>query len=33
MAALGEAGLAREYCHADAFYTEADKAALIKGAA
>jgi len=33
MAALNAAGLAREYCHADAFYTEADKAALTKGAA
>ena len=33
MAALTAAGLARENCHADAFYTEADKAALTKGAA
>lgn len=33
MAALTAAGLRREDCHADAFYTEADKAALNKGAA
>jgi hypothetical protein len=33
MAALTAAGLGRENCHADAFYTEADKAALNKGAA
>jgi ferredoxin-NAD(P)+ reductase (naphthalene dioxygenase ferredoxin-specific) len=33
MAALSAAGLPREHCHADAFYTEADKAALNKGAA
>jgi CDP-4-dehydro-6-deoxyglucose reductase/ferredoxin-NAD(P)+ reductase (naphthalene dioxygenase ferredoxin-specific) len=33
MAALTAAGLRRENCHADAFYTEADKAALTKGAA
>ncbi|WP_341703979.1 2Fe-2S iron-sulfur cluster-binding protein [Ferrovibrio sp.] len=33
MTALTAAGLARECCHADAFYTEADKAALTRGAA
>lgn len=33
MAALGDAGLPREHCHADAFYTEADRAALNSGAA
>ncbi|HEX6957981.1 MAG TPA: FAD-binding oxidoreductase [Ferrovibrio sp.] len=33
MTALSAAGLPREHCHADAFYTEADKIALNKGAA